>query len=127
MGHLPAPREIASSSDSPRRSREIKPGTDQTGIKALDASRPFYYLPLMSLITTSRELAEVCGRMAAHPFVTVDTEFLRETTFWPKLCVVQLATSEEAVAIDALADGIDLSPLFQLMANAKVVKVFHAA
>jgi ribonuclease D len=81
----------------------------------------------MSLITTSRELAAVCGRMAHHPFVTVDTEFLRETTFWPKLCVVQLATPDEAVAIDALADGLDLAPFFALMADTKVVKVFHAA
>jgi ribonuclease D len=81
----------------------------------------------MSLITTSRELAEVCGRMACHPFVTVDTEFLRETTFWPKLCVVQLASPDEAVAVDALAEGLDLAPLFGLMADTRVTKVFHAA
>ncbi len=81
----------------------------------------------MTLITTTHELAEVCGRMAHHPFVTVDTEFLRETTFWPKLCVVQLASEDEAVAVDALAEGIDLSPLFALMADQRVVKVFHAA
>ncbi|MGO9133676.1 MAG: ribonuclease D [Methylovirgula sp.] len=81
----------------------------------------------MSLITTSRELADVCGRMAHHPFVTVDTEFLRETTFWPKLCVVQLASPDEAVAIDALAEGLDLGPLFALMADTNVMKVFHAA
>jgi len=65
--------------------------------------------------------------LATHPFITVDTEFLRETTFWPKLCVVQLASDEEAVAVDALADGIDLAPLFALMADPRVVKVFHAA
>ncbi len=81
----------------------------------------------MSLITTSRELAEICRRMARHPFVTVDTEFLRETTFWPKLCVVQLASPDEAVAIDALAEGLDLAPLFALMADANILKVFHAA
>lgn len=81
----------------------------------------------MSLITTSRALGEVCSRMASHAFVTVDTEFLRETTFWPKLCVVQLATSDEAVAIDALAEGLDLAPLFALMADRNVTKVFHAA
>lgn len=72
-------------------------------------------------------MADVCRRMACHPFVTVDTEFLRETTFWPKLCVVQLASQDEAVAIDALAEGMDLSPLFTLMADTNVVKVFHAA
>ena len=81
----------------------------------------------MSLITTSQELEAACLRMARHPFVTVDTEFLRETTFWPILCVVQLATDEEALAIDALADGLDLEPLLGLMADERVVKVFHAA
>jgi ribonuclease D len=81
----------------------------------------------MSLLTTTEELAAVCDRFARHPFVTVDTEFLRETTFWPKVCVIQVASPEEAVAIDALAEGIDLSPFFELMANAEVVKVFHAA
>src|ERR1700691_4473205 len=81
----------------------------------------------MSLITTSRELAEVCRRIAQHPFVTVDTEFLRETTFWPKLCVVQIASPDEAVAIDAMAEGLDLAPFFDLMADPKLVKVFHAA
>ncbi len=81
----------------------------------------------MSLITTSRELAEVCRRVAQHPFITVDTEFLRETTFWPRLCVVQIASPEEAVAIDALAEGLDLAPFFDLMADPKLIKVFHAA
>ncbi|MEI8145412.1 MAG: ribonuclease D [Alphaproteobacteria bacterium] len=79
------------------------------------------------LITTASELASVCTRLAAHPYVTVDTEFLRETTFWPKLCVIQLASADEAVAIDALAPGLDLIPFFDLMTNPAVVKVFHAA
>lgn len=96
-------------------------------LKALEARRPFLYQWIMSLITTSRELADVCCRLASHPFVTVDTEFLRETTFWPKLCVVQVASPDEAVAIDALAEGMDLAPLFALMADTKVTKVFHAA
>lgn len=81
----------------------------------------------MSLITTTEELAAVCARLALHPYVTVDTEFLRETTFWPKLCVVQLASDDEAVAVDALAEGLDLKPFFDLMANKAVLKVFHAA
>jgi len=81
----------------------------------------------MSLITTTSELAETCARLARHPFVTVDTEFLRETTFWPKVCVIQLASDDEAVAVDALAEGIDLTPFLELMANPDVVKVFHAA
>jgi ribonuclease D len=81
----------------------------------------------MDLIATNDELAAACQRFARHPFVTVDTEFHRETTFWPILCVVQVASDDEALVIDALAEGLDLSPLFALMANENVVKVFHAA
>ena len=83
--------------------------------------------PEMDLITTSEELAAVCARMAQHAFVTVDTEFLRETTYYPLLCVAQMATTDDAVVIDALAPGIDLGPFFDLLANEKIVKVFHAA
>jgi ribonuclease D len=79
------------------------------------------------MITTTSELADACQRFARHPFVTVDTEFLRETTFWPILCVVQVASDDEALAIDALAPDIDLKPLLALMADPNVVKVFHAA
>lgn len=79
------------------------------------------------LITSPSDLAAVCARLAKHPFVTVDTEFLRETTFWPKLCVIQLASTDEAVAVDALAPGMDLAPFFDLMVDPNVVKVFHAA
>ena len=81
----------------------------------------------MDLITTNSELAAVCGRLAKHPVITVDTEFLRETTYYPLLCVVQMASAEEAVVVDTLADGIDLKPFFALMADEKVLKVFHAA
>jgi ribonuclease D len=81
----------------------------------------------MDLITTTDDLAAVCGRMAKHTFVTVDTEFLRETTYYPLLCVAQMASPEEAVVVDALATGLDLSPLFALMASESVTKVFHAA
>jgi ribonuclease D len=81
----------------------------------------------MQPITTTEDLAQVCERLARHPFVTVDTEFLRESTYYPKLCVAQLASTEEAVVVDALANGIDLAPLFALMADERVVKVFHAA
>ncbi len=78
-------------------------------------------------ITTTSELAAVCRRMASHSFVTVDTEFLRETTYYPLLCVAQMASPDEAVVVDALAPGIDLGPFFSLMADEKVMKVFHAA
>jgi len=81
----------------------------------------------MDLISTTEELAAVCSRMARHPFVTVDTEFLRETTYYPLLCVAQMASPDEAVVIDALATGIDLAPFFALMENESVTKVFHAA
>jgi ribonuclease D len=81
----------------------------------------------MQLITTTTELAAACTRMAAHPFVTIDTEFLRETTYYPLLCVAQLASAEEAVVVDALAPDIDFAPFFALMADDKVMKVFHAA
>ncbi len=80
----------------------------------------------MNMITTTDELAAACERLARHPFITIDTEFLRETTFWPKLCVVQMASVEEAVVVDALAEGIDLAPFFALMSNPDVLKVFHA-
>jgi ribonuclease D len=78
-------------------------------------------------ITTTSALAAVCRRMACHSFVTVDTEFLRETTYYPLLCVAQMASPDEAVVVDALAPGMDLSPFYTLMANEKVMKVFHAA
>src|SRR6478735_7003400 len=81
----------------------------------------------MDLITTTEQLAAACARAAKHPYVTVDTEFLRETTYYPLLCVAQMASPDEAVVIDALANGIDLSPFFELMADEKITKVFHAA
>jgi len=81
----------------------------------------------MQPITTTSELAAACRRMASHPFVTVDTEFLRETTYYPLLCIAQMASTEEAAVIDALAPGIDLAPFYALMADERVMKVFHAA
>src|SRR5437660_1932274 len=81
----------------------------------------------MPTITTTKKLADACARLAQHPFVTVDTEFLRESTYYPQLCVAQMASTDEAVVVDALASGIDLAPFFALMADAKVIKVFHAA
>ena len=78
-------------------------------------------------ITATSELADACRRMAKHPFVTIDTEFLRETTYYPLLCVAQMASAEEAVVIDALAPGINLAPFYELMADEKAMKVFHAA
>ncbi len=85
----------------------------------------------MHLVSDSGELAQICAAFAEAPYVTVDTEFLRERTFWSQLCLVQLARPGEdessAALIDPLADGIDLKPLLDLLANERVTKVFHAA
>jgi ribonuclease D len=85
------------------------------------------YQSIMQPITSTKKLAEACTRLAKYPFVTVDTEFQRETTYYPKLCIAQIASSDEAVVVDALAEDIDLTPFFELMADKRVIKVFHAA
>ena len=79
------------------------------------------------MITTTADLAAACKRFAQFETVTVDTEFMRETTYWPKLCVIQLASPEEAVIVDAMAPDLDLAPFFKLMKDESVIKVFHAA
>jgi len=79
------------------------------------------------MIETTAALADACKELAKSEFVTIDTEFLRETTFWPQLCLVQMASPTLEVLVDPMAKGIDLTPLFDLMADANVVKVFHAA
>ncbi len=81
----------------------------------------------MHVITTTDALSDLCDRLAAHDFVAVDTEFMREQTFWPKLCLVQLAGPADEAIVDPLAPGLDLAPFFKLMADSAVVKVFHAA
>ena len=81
----------------------------------------------MKLITRNDELAEACSRLASAPFVAVDTEFMREQTFWPRLCLIQIAADGIEVLIDSLAPGLDLAPFFELMVNERVLKVFHSA
>ncbi|ALN73617.1 MULTISPECIES: ribonuclease D [unclassified Aureimonas] len=81
----------------------------------------------MEPITTTAALSDACRTLARAEFVTVDTEFIRETTFWPELCLIQMASDELAVLVDPLAEGIDLKPFFELMADPSVLKVFHAA
>jgi len=79
------------------------------------------------LITKTEDLAALCERLAKSDFVAVDTEFMRENTYWPELCLVQIANAEEAAAIDPLAQGLDMTPLLDLLtANEEVLKVFHA-
>ena len=84
-------------------------------------------MPSMDMITTTEALAAFCARLAKHDYVTVDTEFLRETTYWPELCLIQMAGPEDEGIVDPLAKGIDLKPFFELMADTSVIKVFHAA
>ena len=81
----------------------------------------------MNLIKTQNELDSVVRELAKSEFVTVDTEFIRETTFWPELCLIQMAAPGVTALVDPLAAGIDLTPFFELMADEAVTKVFHAA
>ncbi|MDY6961556.1 MAG: ribonuclease D, partial [Pseudomonadota bacterium] len=79
------------------------------------------------MIETTAALEDACRALAQSDFITIDTEFLRETTFWPQLCLIQMASPTVEVLVDPLAKGLDLSPFFALMADPKVIKVFHAA
>jgi len=83
--------------------------------------------PPPALISTTAALKSLCERLAAEEFVTVDTEFMRERTYWPELCVVQLAGEHEVAVIDAQTPDIDLAPLGHLLADDRILKVFHAA
>ncbi|NML74112.1 ribonuclease D [Rhizobium sp. S-51] len=79
------------------------------------------------MIETTAALEEACIQLAKSDFITIDTEFLRETTFWPELCLIQMASPDVEVIVDPLAKGLDLAPFFALMADSSVIKVFHAA
>jgi len=81
----------------------------------------------MRVITQTADLEVLCRELAEQAFVAVDTEFMRETTYWPKLCLIQAAAAGVEAVIDPLADGIDLAPFMALMANPNVLKVFHAS
>ncbi len=85
----------------------------------------------MKTITTSSELKDFCDRAANEKYITIDTEFLRERTYFAKLCLVQLAVpgdeNENAIIVDTLANNLDLSPLYEIFQNQNIVKVFHAA
>lgn len=81
----------------------------------------------MHLVTSTSDLIQVCNRLSSAEFITVDTEFMREQTFWPELCLVQVASDTVEAIIDPLAPGIDLKVFYALMANEQVTKVFHAA
>ena len=80
----------------------------------------------MPMITDTQALADFCARLRTADYITVDTEFMRETTYWPILCLVQVAGPDEARCVDALTDSIDLGPLYEILADENVLKVFHA-
>jgi ribonuclease D len=82
---------------------------------------------MTTTITTTAALVDFCDRVKSAPFIAVDTEFMRETTYWPKLCLIQAATAKDSAIIDPLADGIDLSPFLAILADEGIEKVFHAA
>ncbi|MBU2125979.1 MAG: ribonuclease D [Alphaproteobacteria bacterium] len=81
----------------------------------------------MTPITTNEALADFCARLSSAPFITVDTEFMRETTYWPRLCLIQAASATDAAIIDPMAEGLDLEPFLDLLRDPKILKVFHAA
>ena len=84
-------------------------------------------LPDPVLVTTSAELDALCGRLRQEPWITIDTEFMRERTYYPELCVVQLAGQDDVAVVDTMAPGMDVAPLGALLADTAVLKVFHAA
>jgi ribonuclease D len=81
----------------------------------------------MRVISDTRALEDACAALAENDFIAIDTEFMRETTFWPDLCLVQMAGGDDEIIVDVLAEGIDLAPFFALMGDEDVLKVFHAA
>jgi len=93
----------------------------------LSAPQESVYSGRMTVITDSATLAAFCHRLSGEIFITVDTEFMRDRTYWPVLCLVQVAGAAEAAAIDPMAEGLTLDPLLALLANPQVLKVFHAA
>ena len=80
----------------------------------------------MTLITETSKLIDACERFSRDSFLAIDTEFMRERTYYPQLCLIQIAGKDEAVTVDALATEINLNPILDLMANHKIIKVFHA-
>ena len=101
--------------------------TQNFSAQAIDLSRRSRFPAAMDLITTTESLYRLCDSLARETFITVDTEFMRESTYWPDLCLIQVAGETINGLIDPLAPGIDLKPFFALMNNPDVLKVFHAA
>ena len=81
----------------------------------------------MAVIADNTSLTKFCDRFIKSSYITVDTEFMRDQTYWPRLCLVQIADEHEAAAIDTLAKDIDITPLLNLLTNSRILKIFHAA
>ena len=81
----------------------------------------------MAVIADNTSLTKFCDRLIKSSYITVDTEFMRDQTYWPRLCLVQIADEHEAAAIDTLAKGINITPLLNLLTNSRILKIFHAA
>ena len=81
----------------------------------------------MAVIADNTSLTKICDRLIKSSYITVDTEFMRDQTYWPRLCLIQIADEHEAAAIDTLAKDIDITPLLNLLTNPRILKIFHAA
>lgn len=104
-----------------------KNACEKFSAQAIDLRGRSRFPARMDLITTTKSLYRLCDSLSAETFITVDTEFMRESTYWPDLCLIQVAGETVNGLIDPLAPGIDLKPFFALMDNPNVLKVFHAA
>src|SRR5688572_10357318 len=113
----------------PAQLQNLEPGRRRTRatLCRVDVGGSGPHSGLMRLITQTGDLQDLCRAFAEQPFVAVDTEFMRETTYWPKLCLIQAASPVDEAVIDPLAEGLDLSPFLDLLRNQNVLKVFHAA
>src|SRR3990167_3091461 len=80
----------------------------------------------MKIITKTSDLKELCGRAVHESFITLDTEFVRETTYWPQLCLIQMGLADEACIIDPLSKEMDLAPFFELLQTPNLIKVVHS-
>jgi ribonuclease D len=103
-------------------------GTAWTGADSPRAQRlRILYHRYMRIVTTTPELKDLVAELTGAPYLALDTEFMRDQTYWPKLCLIQVASSDIEAIIDPLADGIDLAPFYELLKSPAVVKVLHAA
>src|SRR6201994_2146635 len=101
--------------------------TKACGLAATDGPERIRYSRWMRIVTNTADLKALVAELEGAPYLALDTEFLRDQTYWPKLCLIQVASPQVAAIIDPLADGIDLTPFYDLLKKPNIVKVFHAA